>query len=101
IEEGALKGPIAVTGAATEVTQTSATLNATVNPGGHAVTECTFEYGTSETYMYTVPCSELPPAGESPVGVSAELPIMSLSENTTYHYRIFAKTSQGPSYGAD
>src|SRR5262249_9133740 len=39
--------PTVVTGAASTIKQTTATLNATVNPNGGAVTECRFEYGTS------------------------------------------------------
>src|SRR5205807_188286 len=39
--------PAVVTGAASVLTQTSATLNATVNPSGAAVSDCRFEYGTS------------------------------------------------------
>ena len=38
--------PTAATGAASAVTQTSATLNATVNPNGAEVNECKLEYGT-------------------------------------------------------
>ncbi len=42
--------PTVVTGAASSVAQTSATLNATVNPNGGAVSECKFEYGTTASY---------------------------------------------------
>ena len=39
--------PTVVTKAATSVAQTTATLNATVNPNGGDVSECKFEYGTT------------------------------------------------------
>ena len=77
--------PIVVTEPASSVTQTSATLNASVNPSGGTVSDCDFEYGTSEAYGSSAPCSSLPSLGESPVGVSGSL--ASLSANTTYHVR--------------
>ena len=42
--------PEEVTGAASSVTSTGATLNGTVNPDGVAVTACEFEYGTATSY---------------------------------------------------
>jgi hypothetical protein len=46
--------PIAVTGSATNVTTTSATLNGTVDPNGRATTWY-FEYGTSTSYGSKTP----------------------------------------------
>ncbi|MGO9488109.1 MAG: IPT/TIG domain-containing protein [Solirubrobacteraceae bacterium] len=91
-------GP-ATTLAASTVRQTTATLNATVNPEGEQVTECRFEYGTSEGYGASVPCGQSPGEGESPVAVSAS--VTELAADTTYHYRIVAVNAQGASYGAD
>jgi hypothetical protein len=92
--------PVVVTAAASSPTQTSATLNGTVNPNGGTVSDCHFEYGTSTSYGPSVPCSLLPGSGESPVAVSAALE--SLSANTTYHFRIVATNAGGPSLpGAD
>jgi FG-GAP repeat len=90
--------PTVETGLA-EVTQTAATLNATVNPDGEEVGECRFEYGTSVSYGSSLPCRSLPGSGESPVGVSA--PVTDLSESTTYHFRIVARSAGGTSYGRD
>ena len=42
---------------ASSVAQTSATLNATVNPDGATVSDCHFEYGTSTSYGSSVPCA--------------------------------------------
>ena len=47
-------------GAASSVGQMSATLNATVNPNGAEVSECTFEYGATTAYGQSAQCSPLP-----------------------------------------
>jgi hypothetical protein len=91
--------PAVETDAASGVSQSSATLNATVNPEGSEVTACTFEYGTSPAYGSSVPCSSLPGAGTSPVAVSAT--ISGLSASTTYHFRITATNAGGIALGAD
>jgi hypothetical protein len=94
-----LEAPTAITAAASAVTQTSATLNATVNPNGGTVSDCHFNYGTSITYGTSAPCSTLPGSGTSPVAVSA--PLTGLSPNTTYHFQIVATNPSGTGEGAD
>ncbi len=94
-----LPSPTVVTKAATSVTQTTATLNATVNPNGGEVTECRFEYGATTSYGSTAPCTSLPGSGSSPVAVSAAL--TGLVPNTTYHLRISATSAGGTSKGSD
>jgi subtilisin family serine protease/phosphodiesterase/alkaline phosphatase D-like protein len=91
--------PIVETKAASGVTHTLATLNGSVNPGGGGVSDCHLEYGTSEAYGSTVPCTPSPGSGESPVGVSAS--VGSLAPNTTYHFRISATNAGGTSKGSD
>jgi hypothetical protein len=91
--------PTVVTGAASSVTQSSATLNATVNPNGGEVGECKFEYGTSTSYGSSAPCSPAPGSGTSPVAVSAA--VGGLAANTTYHFRVVASNAGGTSKGAD
>src|SRR5271166_5718426 len=91
--------PVAVTGTATSVVQKSATLNATVNPEDETVSDCHFEYGTSESYGTSIPCSSLPGNGTSPVAVSAN--VSGLSPSTTYHYRIVATNPTGTGHGSD
>src|SRR5271166_2271878 len=98
-ETTASQAPAVVTEPATAVAQTTATLNATVNPEDETVSDCHFEYGTSESYGTSIPCSSLPGDGASPVAVSAALP--ELSAQTTYHYRIVATNPTGTSYGSD
>ena len=91
--------PTAVTEPASSVTQTSATLNAKVNPNGSEVSECKLEYGTTTSYGSSAPCTPAPGSGTSPVAVSAAL--SGLAQNTTYHFRIFAKNAGGASAGSD
>ncbi len=87
------------TGAASSITATSATLNASVNPNGGRVSACKFEYGTTNAYGSSTPCSSLPASGEGPIAVSAAL--ASLATNTTYHFRISATDAGGTAYGSD
>jgi len=89
--------PTVLTGGASSLGQTSATLNATVNPNEEAVSDCHFEYGASPSYGSSVPCSSLPGSGSSPVPVSA--PVAGLSANTIYYFRIVASNPGGTSYG--
>ena len=91
--------PSVTTEAASSLTPTSATLNASVNPNGANVSECQFEYGISTSYGTSAPCSSLPGAGSSPVAVSAAL--TGLAANAEYHYRISATNSAGTSKGSD
>src|SRR6202035_3951641 len=90
---------IVLTNPASSITQTSATLNATVNPERAAVSDCNFEDASSPSYGTSVPCASLPGAGESSVEVSAI--VGSLSPNSTYHFRIVATNPGGTSQGKD
>jgi phosphodiesterase/alkaline phosphatase D-like protein len=91
--------PGVVTGAASGVAQKSATLNATVNPEGETVSDCHFEYGTTESYGTSIPCSSLPGSGILPVAVSAS--VAGLTPSTLYHFRIVATNPTGTSTGTD
>ena len=91
--------PTVVTKPASEITQTTATLNGTVNPNGAEVTKCEFEYGTTISYGKTVKCAALPGSGESAVAVSA--PIAGLTASTAYHFRLIAATAGGEGKGSD
>ncbi|HTA96529.1 MAG TPA: hypothetical protein VK730_02670 [Solirubrobacteraceae bacterium] len=90
--------PNLTTQPATTVQETSATLNAQVEPdvagGGGEITSCQFEYGTSTSYGQTAHCSPEPPyAGSTNVSAS----VTGLSSDTEYHYRISAGDTASPS----
>jgi hypothetical protein len=91
--------PIPATGAAGSVTQTGATLGATVNPRGGRVDTCAFEYGTSTSYGLSAPCSSLPGSSTAPVGVSAA--ITGLLSGTIYDVRLVVGYSGSSAYGTD
>jgi len=91
--------PTVVTKAASPIAQTTASLNATVNPNGGEVGKCEFEYGETNSYGKTASCASLPGSGTSPVAVSASL--TGLTANTTYHFRISATNASGTSKGSD
>lgn len=91
--------PTVATGAATSISQTAATLDASVNPNGEEVTACKLEYGISPSYESSAPCLPGPGGGEGAVGVAAS--IAGLAAKTTYHYRIVATNAVGMSYGGD
>ena len=76
-----------------------ATLTATVNPKGSAVSSCRFEYGTTTAYGAQVPCSVLPGKGSSAVEVSAQ--VTGLTPNSVYHFRIDATNAGGTATGND
>ncbi len=98
---GALAGgaaPTVETEGVRELARTSAVLTAAVNPNGTTVTECDFEYGTSESSLPDrAPCSYSPGSLETPVPVLAK--VEGLPETTTYYFRIHAKSSAGESSG--
>ncbi len=92
--------PDVITSAPSAMTETSATLNGTVNPGGVPVSACEFEYGTEEgVFPSTVACSSLPGAGSAPVAVSAD--ITGLALGGTYHYRLKANNANTIGFGQE
>jgi hypothetical protein len=93
------EAPTVETKAASDVSQSSAILNATVNPHGETVSECKLEYGASTAYGSNGPCTPMPGGGQDLAAVSAA--ISGLSANTTYHFRISVTSSFGTSTGSD
>jgi len=91
--------PIVATEPASNIGGASALVNATVNPNGGQVSECKFEYGSTNLYGSSVPCTSSPGSGNSPVAVSA--PVTGLSAGSTYHFRISATSVGGTSNGSD
>jgi hypothetical protein len=92
----------ATTGNASELTATGARLSGSVNPEGSAVTECFLEYGESNSYGKTIPCTE-PPAqlgsGSQPIAVHAN--VTDLEVGPIYHFRLVAVDANGTSEGLD
>src|SRR5205807_135379 len=91
--------PVVSTGNVQAVTATSATLTGTVNPDGEATTYY-FQYGTSTAYGNTTP-SPAASAGSGTTNVNASAAVVSLTPNTTYHYRLVATNASGTNTGAD
>src|SRR5207302_1052180 len=91
--------PTVKTEPASAVSQTTATLNATVNPNGSEVSRCEDQHGTSDSYGSSAPCTPAPGSGTSSVAVSAV--VTGLTPGTTYHFRISATNAGGESKGAD
>jgi len=90
--------PVATTGAATNVSATSATLNGTVNPNGLS-TAVKFQYGTTTSYGNEIAATPSSVSGTNAVSINAQL--TGLSSNTTYHYRVVAANSADTTNGAD
>jgi alpha-tubulin suppressor-like RCC1 family protein len=91
--------PLAASEPASGVSGDSATLHAAVNPSGVATTY-TFEYGTSTEYGASTPLTPLS-AGSSTTYQQVSAPIEGLAANTTYHYRVLAKSASGTATGKD
>ncbi len=79
------------------ITDTTATLLATVTPNG-AATTVSFEYGTTTAYGSST-TSQAIGNGNSPVPVNIDL--TGLTPGTTYHFRAVATNSQGTTAGPD
>ncbi len=96
-----LAGAAVITGAltqdATNITDTTATLNGTfTNPAGYTTTVW-FEYGPSQPYGFTTAQQTYGAAGSIPVFAN----ITGLSSMTQYHFRLVAQNSMGTFYGDD
>ena len=91
--------PSVQTGAATNVTDSGATLNGTVDPDGQATTYH-FDYGTSPNYGQQVPASDAS-VGSDSTSHSESQALSGLLPNTTYHFRIVATNASGTTDGAD
>ncbi len=96
--------PTVTTGAASGITEASATVAGTVNPQG-APTACSFQWGpikegeSSETYANSYPCVPSPGGGTATVNVHVAL--SGLSTAGHYHYRLVATNEGGRSYGTE
>lgn len=89
--------PLVSTGAATAVTNTSATLNGTVNPNKDATTAY-FEYGTSTAYGTKTVTQNV---GGSKANRKVSQSVTGLTASTTYHFRVVATNASGMTLGPD
>ncbi len=93
--------PGAATQEASEVHQTSAKINGSVNPEGSS-TEAWFEYGTSASYGTKVPSGTGWPIGSGTTWIPAYEHLTGLKPGTTYHYRVVGQNAYGQkTVGAD
>ncbi len=90
--------PAALSGAASAIGATTATVAGTVNPDGQPAVY-TFELGVYDAAgtQYGIVLSA--PAGSGAVPVEETLPLAGLQPGTTYAYRIAVTSSYGTSYG--
>ena len=89
--------PTVTTNAATSVTQSSATLNGTVNPNGVA-TNYHFEWGLTTSYGTSTTTTS---AGAGSVNVNVNSGITGLTSGTTYHFKVVAVNTNGTANGTD
>jgi uncharacterized protein with LGFP repeats len=92
-----LPPPTVVTGSATGITSTSATLTGTVNPNSQA-TNYHFDYGRTVTYGGRTPDAA---AGSANTATSVTAALTALARKTLYHYRLVATNPSGTTVGAD
>ena len=90
--------PTVITGAASAIGTTGATLNGTVNANGNT-TIVTFEYGLDTSYGSTVTADQSPVSGTADTAVSAT--VSGLQPGATYHYRAVGENGVGTTVGGD
>jgi DNA-binding beta-propeller fold protein YncE len=97
------QGPRVVSESASDVTATSANLEAEITPRGLA-TSYHFEYDTSP-YADGGPAHGISTssgsAGSGETGVATSISLQDLQSLTTYHYRVVAENSSGTAFGTD
>ena len=89
--------PKVSTGSATNVTETSATLNGTVNANG-LTTTAWFNYGTSSgSYTHTSFTQTISGSSDTAISIS----LSGLTAGTKYYYKLAAQNSAGTSTGSE
>ena len=89
--------PIAVTGSASSITTSAATVSATVNPNG-ADTHVWFLWGTSPTLAGAAQTSSVD-IGSGSTAAAASANLTGLSASTTYYFQVVAQSGSGTSHG--
>lgn len=83
---------------AADVTPSTASLQAEVNPENQS-TACRFEYGKTTAYGTIAPCE--PPVLAGGSAQAAGLSLTGLEPASTYHYRLVVANATGESHSAD
>jgi hypothetical protein len=91
--------PAVTTRAATAITTTGATLNATVNPEGSATT-FNFVYGTNRTLTTGTTTTTVQSAGSGTLGQSETAVLNGLTQDTIYYFEVQATNASGRTTGA-
>jgi hypothetical protein len=94
---GAASSPTVSTGGASNIKNTSATLNGSVNPNG-AATQYFFVYGPTTAYGGSTTHHN---AGSGTRTVGVHLTVSKLLPGTTYHFKLIAQNALGTTSGAD
>jgi hypothetical protein len=89
--------PAVLTGSATSISNTKATLNGTVKAGGQP-TSYAFQYGLTSAYTAQTPAHS---AGSGFSNLKVNAAITRLVPGTTYHFRVVAVNASGLAVGAD
>lgn len=98
-----IPAPTASTSAPSPLGQLEATLKASVNPKGHGLTDCHFEYTTDADLQEhgfanatSLPCSSSP---GGPAATTVSAPLSGLTPATAYDYRIVVASNGGAAEG--
>ncbi len=94
---GAYQPGVPLTGAASSVSSSSATLGGSINPGG-AAANVAFEYGTTTAYGQSTPAQS---TGVSDAVTPFTAQLAGLPTGVTIHYRAVAMSDFGKFAGAD
>jgi len=90
--------PTVITGAASSITTSTATIAGSVNPNG-ADTHMVFAYGTSSTLAGASDTTSLD-VGSGTLAVGISVPLNGLAAGTKYYYQVQATNSAGTTNGA-
>jgi len=91
--------PTVVTQTPEDIGGANATLRGSVDPRGGGVSDCHFDFGTSESYGTSVPCAALPGPVVGDVAVGAS--VSGLPHDTVHHYRLVVTSNAGTGSGDD
>ena len=91
-QQGSVVAPTVTTNDATNITQTTATLNGAVTAGSESITAQGFEWKETSAGTYTT---------VNATGTTISHDLTGLTPNTGYTFRAFATTASGTTYGAE